>query len=335
MTTDAAGNAGAFADRLARAVLEKQSQVCVGLDPRLELMPAALVEARAGRSTSSPPSAPGRPEGQAHDRHPVAELFVEFGERIIEAVAPYAVAVKLQLACFERYGAEGIAACQELSRYAAQAGLIVIADAKRGDIDVSAQGYAAAFLGSAAGRAGKQEGMGADAVTVNPFYGSDGMKPFLDACRRYGKGIFVLVRTSNPGAAEIQDLELAAGKREGGDGPRLLWERLAELVAAWGEGLVGEEGYSSVGAVVGATDPGAVARARRLLPRAFLLLPGYGAQGAGAADVAAAFDQRGLGALVTASRSIIYAGAGGDFAGAAREAARRMREELWRAAAGE
>ncbi len=266
---------------------------------------------------------PQASQGCGCGRKEVAECFEEFSAAIIDAVAPHAAAVKLQLACFEQYGPPGFKAFRHLVRRAAKAGLIVIADAKRGDIGLSAQAYSSAFIGSPAGMDGPLKGLEIDALTVNPLFGQDGMEPFLDDCRSHAKGIFVLVKTSNPGSAQLQDLRLENG---------LLWyEHLAGLVDGWGAGLVGAEGYSSVGAVVGATHPEAIGRLRHLMPRAFFLLPGYGAQGAGAADVAAAFDCDGLGALVTASRSIIYAVSDADFAAAAGEAARRMKEELWSA----
>lgn len=301
-----------FADRLAAAVLAKGSQVCVGLDPRLEALPVPLLEKHR------------RNAGEPRER--VAACFEEFGSAIIEAVAPFAVAVKPQLACFEQYGPAGLKAFESLCRRAAAVGLLVIADAKRGDIGVSAQAYSAAFLGIPAGLDGGLPALPVDALTVNPLFGSDGVQPFLDDCATYGKGIFILVKTSNPGSAELQDLPLEKG------GP--FYEEVAARVDGWGQDLVGIEGYSSVGAVVGATQTGAVPALRRLLPKAFFLLPGYGAQGAAAADVAAAFDSRGLGALITASRSIIYASAAEDYAEQAGLAARQMRDELWRVSRG-
>ncbi len=299
-----------FADRLAAAILDKQSQVCVGLDPRLEEMPPFLVEKYRGSGTAGC----GRKE--------VAACFEEFGAAIIDAVAPHAVALKLQLACFEQYGPPGFKSFRHLVRRAATAGLIVIADAKRGDIGVSAAAYAAAYLGSPAGLEGGVTGLEIDAMTVNPLFGTDGLEPFLSSCADYGKGIFILVKTSNPGSADLQDLELASG---------LLWhEHLAGMVREWGAELVGDSGYSSTGAVVGATHPGAVARLRSMMPGVFFLLPGFGAQGASAADIAAAFDREGLGGLAAASRSIIYAGKGQDFAKAAATATAAMKADLWK-----
>lgn len=308
-----------FADRLNAAILDKQSQVCVGLDPRLEKLPEHLVDRY--RSATTPR------KGCGCGRHEIGECFHEFGAAIIDAVAPYAVAIKLQLACFEQYGPPGIKAFKHLCKAAVKAGLIIIADAKRGDIGISAAGYSAAFIGRPQGFDGRIDGYNADALTVNPLFGSDGMQPFIDDCREFGAGIFVLVKTSNPGSAELQDKVIEPGQ----ENPRKLYEEIASLVDKWGADLIGDSGYSSVGAVIGATHPEILAALRQKLPVTPFLLPGYGVQGAGAADVAPAFDSRGLGALVTASRSIIYTGDGEDFAGRAAEAAEKMRQELWQA----
>jgi len=216
-------------------------------------------------------------------------------------VAPHAVAVKPQSAFFEARGWQGVRSFEAACAYARDAGLLVIADVKRGDIGSTAAAYAAAFTPHA------------DAATVNPYLGGDAVEPFLDACRR-GAGIFVLVKTSNPGSGDLQDVRLEDGRR--------VWERVAELVDRWGSDLVGERGLSSVGAVVGATYPQEVAEARALLPRAPLLLPGVGAQGATAADVAAAFANGPAGGLVSASRSVIFA----DDPGAEAE---RLAREIW------
>ncbi|MHB8159603.1 MAG: orotidine-5'-phosphate decarboxylase [Thermoleophilia bacterium] len=323
-----------FADKLAAATLARQSQVCVGLDPRLDRMPPSLVE----RYREAPH------KGCGCGRHEIGTCFEEFGAAIIDAVAPHAVAIKLQIACFEQYGPLGIKAFKHLCKRAAKAGLLVIADAKRGDIGISAAAYSAAFIGRPQGFDGEIDGFNADALTVNPLFGSDGVQPFIDDCEKYGAGIFVLVKTSNPGFAELQDLIVMAGPDSGGatggasgtsgENPGRFYEKVASLVDSWGAGLIGESGYSSVGAVIGATHPETLATLRQSLPHTPFLLPGYGVQGAGAADVAAAIDSRGLGALVTASRSIIYAGAGEDFARRAAEAAERMRIELWQASRG-
>jgi len=273
-----------FSDRLADAVERKSSQLVVGLDPVLEQMPAEV-------------------DG---------DLFA-FCSGIVDAVAPHAVAVKPQSAFFEAHGADGVRAFWQTCEYARAAGLIVIADAKRGDIGSTALAYAQAFIPRA------------DAVTVNPYLGGDSVEPFLQACRREGAGIFCLVKTSNPGSADVQDVELADG--------RMLWQHVAELVRSWGEDLVGDRGLSAVGAVVGATFPREVAQARELLPRSVLLLPGIGAQGGSPAELAAAFAAGPASALVSASRSVIYAykEGGGDWRSAAGAEAERLAREVWSA----
>jgi orotidine-5'-phosphate decarboxylase len=282
-----------FADRLASAVDQKRSQLVVGLDPRPDLIPVEL-----------------------RDDVP------RFCNGIIDAVAPHAVGVKPQSAFFEALGSQGIAALEEVCAYARSAGLLVVLDAKRGDIGSTARAYAAAYLEP------RSEGKLplADAMTVNPYLGRDSVDPYLAACRRHGVGIFSVVRTSNPGGAEIQELALSDG--------RPLWQHVALLVGEWGEDLVGEGGLSSVGAVVGATHPRAVGEARRLLPRSLLLLPGVGAQGATPADVARAFTSGPSSALVNVSRSVMYAyrqGDQADWRSAAGGEAARVKSEVWTA----
>lgn len=247
-----------FGDRLAAAVAARGSQIVLGLDP-------------------DPARVPGGAAG--------AERFCR---DVLAAAGPSCVAAKPQLACFERFGADGWAAFEEVAAAARDAGLLVIADGKRGDIDATARAYAQAFLRDPI-----------DALTVNPMLGGDAVAPFLDAAAAGGRGLFVLVRTSNPGAADLQDLELAGGG---------LWhEAVARLVATWGRPVVGDAGISAVGAVVGATVPGRLAALRDLMPHQPFLLPGVGAQGGRPEDLGPAFGGRAAGALVSASRSIIYA----------------------------
>jgi orotidine-5'-phosphate decarboxylase len=288
-----------FSDRLADSVERKQSQLVVGLDPVLELLPDEL-------------------NGEAP-----ADALVRFCCGIVDAVAPFAVAVKPQSAFFEAHGSEGVRACEEVCAYARATGLLVIADAKRGDIGSTARAYAAAFV-EPRGDAPPL----ADAMTVNPYLGRDALAPFLDAARREGAGIFCLVKTSNPGGADVQDVVLTDG--------RLLWEHVAELVRELGEELIGERGLSSLGAVVGATFPHEVTRARELLPRAPFLLPGIGAQGGSPAELTAAFNGGPGSALVSASRSVIYAyrPVGGDWRAAAAAEAERHAREAWSVTAG-
>ena len=285
-----------FSDRLAEAVERKRSQLVVGLDPRIELIP---VEVR----------------GDAHlDREQAADAVERYCRGIVDAVAPSVVAVKPQLAFFEALGADGFRAFEQVCAYARSAGLLVIADAKRGDIGSTARAYASAYLPLA------------DAITVNPYLGRDSLDPFLQAARRDGAGVFCLVKTSNAGSADVQDAVLRDGEP--------LWHHVARLVCEWAEEAVGESGLSNVGAVVGATYPRAVGEARRLMPQSVLLLPGVGAQGATAADVARAFTSGPASALVSASRSVIYAyrASGGDWRTSAGVEAARLRGEVWAAA---
>jgi orotidine-5'-phosphate decarboxylase len=291
-----------FADRLAAAVTERRSQLVVGLDPRLELLPLELSgEAVLGRAEA-------------------ADAFSRFCRGLIDAVCPYVVAVKPQAACFEVLGADGMRALEEVCEYAATAGLLVVVDAKRGDIGHTARAYAAAYLEP-------RDGAGplADALTVSTYLGRDSLEPFVASCRRSGGGVFCLVKTSNPGGTDVQDLTLSDGN--------LVWQHVARLVAELGEDVVGECGLSSIGAVVGATYPRAVSEARKLLPQSILLLPGIGAQGATPADVARAFTSGPASALVTVSRSVIYAYRfeGDDWRSAAGAEAARLRGEVWAA----
>lgn len=293
-----------FADRLAEAVRLKDSCLLVGLDPVLERLPAAVLH---GGSPSDP-------------REAAARALTAFNAEVIRAVAPYACAVKPQLAFYEEWGPPGIRAFEATVQLARDAGLLVIADAKRGDIDSTAAAYARTFLASQSGSPR------CDAVTVNPYLGSDSVRPFIDAAQATGGGLFVLVRTSNPSAVELQDLDVAGSP---------LYLHVADLVRTWGRALVGSSGYSSLGAVVGATAPAQLGRVRDALPGTWLLVPGVGAQGASASDVAPAFDAQGLGAVVNASRAVIYAfrsPAARDWAAEVSAAARGLRDDLRRAA---
>jgi orotidine-5'-phosphate decarboxylase len=289
-----------FADRLAEAVARKHSQLVVGLDPRIDVLPMELRgEGVLGRAAS-------------------ASAVARFCKGIVDAVGPYVVAVKPQAAFFEALGADGVRALEEVCEYARSTGLLVLLDAKRGDIGSTARAYATAYLEPHEGSAPL-----ADAMTLSPYLGDDSVEPFLAACRRHGAGAFFLVRTSNAGAADVQDLTLSDG--------RPLWQYLAALVHEWGQPLVGEHGLSSIGAVVGATYPRGVSEARRLMPQAPLLLPGVGAQGATPADVARAFTSGPASALVTASRSVIYAfrDTEEDWRAAAAAEAERLAGQVW------
>jgi orotidine-5'-phosphate decarboxylase len=277
-----------FGDRLAAEVERKRSQLVVGLDPRPDLLPVEL-------------------------RGDVARFCCG----IVDAVAPHAVAVKPQLAFFEALGADGMAAFADVCGYARRAGLLVLADGKRGDIGSTARAYAAAYLEGAEGAEPT-----ADALTVNPYLGRESIEPYLAAARREGAGIFCVVKTSNAGG-DVQDVVLSDR--------RPLWQHVAQLVAEWGTDVIGEHGLSAVGAVVGATHPRAVAEARKLMPQTVILLPGVGAQGAGPGDLARAFTSGPASALVVAARSVIYAfrETGVDYRTAAGAEAARLRHEIW------
>jgi len=271
-----------FSDRLIAAIRAKRSPCVVGLDPRLETMPRFLVDEAAAL-----------PRDEA-----AGAILAGFGRAVVDAVAEHVPAVKVQSAFYEVLGVPGLRALLETVRAARAAGLLVILDAKRGDIASTAAAYAEALLGELDWRGEAGPTIGADAATVSPYLGGDSLEPWVDVCRRHQKGIFVLARTSNHGSADLQSLPLAGGGT--------VDERVASMVDRLGAGFVGAAGYSSVGAVVGATFPADAARLRRLMPRAIFLLPGYGAQGGGAEGLAACFDRDGLGAVVSASRSVTY-----------------------------
>lgn len=243
---------------------------------------------------------------------------------LIDATAHVCVAVKPQLARFELLGAPGRAALGAVVEHARAAGLLVIADGKRGDIDVTAKAYASSLFGGAETPFGHVAGLGADAATVNPLMGADALEPFVTAARAAGAGVLVLVRTSNRGAADVEDLRL--------EGSEAVWERIAAMVEGLGRVGIGDAGLSDVGAVVGATEPQHLARARELMGSATFLLPGVGAQGGRVEDLAPAFAVGRAGGLVSASRSIADAhrATGGAPATAARAEAERLRETAWR-----
>lgn len=251
------------------------------------------------------------------------EAVLEHCRALIDATAEACVAVKPQLARFEALGSVGWAVLEAVVAHARSVGLLVIADGKRGDIDVTARAYAGALIGGMDSPFGRLEGLGADLATVNPLMGRDAIEPFVSAARGAGAGVLVLVRTSNPGAADIEDLRL--------QGSGTVWERIAALVDELGAAGVGDAGISDVGAVVGATEPGHLARARELMASATFLLPGVGAQGGRVEDLEAAFSVGRAGGLVSASRSIADAhrSVGGEPAAAARAEAERLRETAW------
>jgi orotidine-5'-phosphate decarboxylase len=304
------GGSRHFSDRLAALVEERRSRVVLGLDPDpARLWPRAL----AGIESFHGDGGLGRVR--------TAEAVAVHCRLAIEAAGRACVAVKPQLACFERLGAPGWEALEATVAAAREYGLLVLADGKRGDVPVTARAYAQALVGETPGPFGPVAGLGVDAFTANPLPGRDSLEPLVEAAAAAAAGCFVLVRTSNPGAAELQDE---------GDPP--LHERLAELVSELGAGHVGDCGLSLVGAVTGATQPDLLARLRELMPRAVFLLPGVGAQGGRIEDLGAAFTPHPAAGLVTASRSIVdaHTDRGGSPADAAAAAAEELRAAAWK-----
>lgn len=304
-----------FADRLTEAIKKKGSPICVGLDPRFEQIPGTI---RAKHIKK-----------KAHSFEAAADAIVEFNRGIIDAVADLVPVVKPQFAFYVQYGFSGVWAFEETVKYAQEKGLLVIADAKSNDIGSTATAYANAFLGETDLHGEKVAPMDCDALTVNAYLGYDGIKPFIDICHKRGKGIFVLVKTSNPSSGDLQDVEVSEKKIPA-------YELVAQFSESWGADEVGSSGYSLVGAVVGATYPAEAAKLRKLLPHTYFLVPGYGAQGGDATDVAPCFNKDGLGAIVNSSRGIIYAyeksKAGEDgYAEAARKATLSMKKDLEKA----
>ena len=274
-----------FADKLIEAIVNKKSVAVVGLDPRLGQIPAFLKE-EAKKEFGDGFEAAG-------------SAFFEFNKRIIDAVESQIPIIKPQMAFYEQYGKAGIEAFDKTVKYGQKKGLLVIADAKRNDIGSTAKAYAAALLGEVELAEGKKPCFDADSLTVNAYLGTDGIKPFTEACKQFGKGIFILVKTSNPSSGDIQDKELKTGGT--------VFELMAEFVKKWGAETIGEKGYSSVGAVVGATYPEQAKSLRKIMPQSIFLVPGYGAQGGGAKDVLPCFNDDGLGAIVSSSRGITFA----------------------------
>ncbi len=267
-------------DRFIEKIKETGAPVCVGLDPKVSMLPMSVSDrifAENGKSLES-----------------IAGAFFEYNKGIIDAVKDLVPSVKPQIAMYEELGIPGLICYQDTVKYAKDAGLIVIGDVKRGDIGSTCASYAAAHLGQTEG----ETTFATDYATVNPYMGSDGINEFLKAGLEYDRGIFVLVKTSNPSSAEFQDLDINGEK---------LYEKVAVKVSQWGEASIGKCGFSDVGAVVGATYPEVGRRLRKLMPHTMFLVPGYGAQGAGGADLKDYFDKDGLGAVVNSSRGIIAA----------------------------
>ncbi len=284
-----------FADRLLGEIERKQNPSMVGLDSDYSRLPDSLKQ----DSVKSPEAA--------------SKSILEFNKIIIDSVRDIVPAVKLQSAFYEMHGPSGVKSFWETAGYARSRGLVVVGDVKRNDIGNTSKAYSKAYL---------NRDSPLDCITVNPYPGSDGIRPFTEEASANGKGVFVLVKTSNPSSGEIQNL-MADG--------RTVFENVAELVNAWGDKSVGSIGYSSVGAVVGATYPKEAQNLRKIMPRSVFLVPGYGAQGGGASDVVPCFNRDGYGAVVVSARGIIFASGGDDFGEAARQAALRMKGDLTKA----
>ncbi len=271
-------------DLMIKKIIEMNSPVVAGLDPKLDYVPAYIqTECFAEYGETA--------EG-------AARALLRFNKALVDELCEVVPAVKVQAAYYEMYGIEGMKMLYETVDYAKSKGMYVILDGKRNDIGSTAQAYSCGWLGKTKIGAKSEAMSGADCLTVNPYLGSDGILPFVEDCKTYDKGIFALVKTSNPSSGELQDLVI--------DG-KPLYEKVAELVSGWGADNVGEYGYSAVGAVVGATYPQQAKRLRAVMPHTYFLVPGYGAQGAGADDVAVSFDKEGLGAIVNSSRAIMCA----------------------------
>lgn len=297
-------------DRLCEAILEKENPTVAGLDPKLAFVPNFIKEASFQKY------------GQTLEG--AADALLTFNKGLIDALYDIVPAVKPQCAYYEMYGWQGIKALHDTIAYAKEKGLFVITDGKRNDIGTTMEAYAAAHLGEVSVEEAVFAPFDGDALTVNGYLGSDGINPLLPICKEKDKGIFVLVKTSNPSSGELQDQMIA---------DNTVYRTMGDMCEQWGEDTRGAHGYSAVGAVVGATYPAQLGELRQALPHTMFLVPGYGAQGGGAKDVAPAFDKRGLGAIINSSRAIMCAYKKGewkeeDYAAAARAEAIRMRDEI-------
>ena len=290
-------------DQLIERIIALQNPTCVGLDTLFDYLPD---EMKAGVSTF---------EG-------AAERIFDFNKKLIDTLKDFIPSVKVQIAYYEMYGVAGMKAFEETLKYAAEKDLVVIADAKRNDIGSTASCYAKTFLGETQVGGESYKPFPADYVTVNGYLGTDGIAPFVEQCEKNDKGIFVLVKTSNPSSGELQNLVLETGKP--------VYEYMGGLVEKWGESTIGKYGYSAVGAVVGATHPAEAARLREVLPHTFFLIPGYGAQGGNAEMLKSCFGANGLGGVVNNSRGILcaYKKLGGTYYEAAKAATLAMQKDL-------
>lgn len=298
-------------DRMIEKIVETQNPTVAGLDPKLAYIPPYILDGAVAKYGKTLEAA--------------AAALLEYNKGLIDALCDIVPAVKPQAAYYEMYGWQGVRTLAETVAYAHAKGMFVITDGKRNDIGTTMEAYATAHLGKTDVFGEKTEAFGADALTVNGYLGTDGIKPLLGVCEAEDKGIFVLVKTSNPSSGELQDQKMESGKT--------VYETMGEFCEHWGEAVMGKYGYSGVGAVVGATYPAQLGEMREKAPHTFFLVPGYGAQGGGADDVAPAFDKNGLGAIINSSRGIMCAWQKEkcdehDYAQAARREAIRMRDEI-------
>ena len=297
-------------DLLVKKIKEKNNPSVAGLDPVVDYVPQYIREKTYKEYGKTLKGA--------------CEAIWEFNKALIDALYDVVPAVKPQSAFYEMYGLEGEAVLHKTIKYAKDKGLYIILDVKRNDIGSTAQAYSSAYLGKVNIDGEEFSPCDVDCVTVNPYLGTDGIAPFVDDCKKYDKAIFALVKTSNPSSGELQDLKID---------DKHFYEKVAECVNKWNEDTIGQSGYGAVGAVVGATYPEQAELLRKLMPKSYFLVPGYGAQGGKAKDVAKSFNPDGLGAIVNSSRGIMCAYKKGDykeeqFAEAARAEAIRMKEEL-------
>lgn len=300
-------------DKLIERIRDMKNPTVAGLDPRLEYVPGYIADAML--------------DAYEDPLEGAAAAILEFNRRLIDALCDIVPAVKPQAAYYEMYGVPGMHTLHETIRYAREKGMYVILDGKRNDIGATMEAYTTAHLGCVEIRGRTVEPFGADSLTVNGYLGTDGIAPLVKACRERDKSIFVLVKTSNPSSGELQDRKI--------DG-KTVYEIMGGMCEQWGQDTIGQYGYSAVGAVVGATYPEQLRELRAKLPHTFFLVPGYGAQGGGAAGVAGAFDENGIGGIVNSSRAILTAwqkcGAEErEFAACARREALRMREDIGQA----
>ena len=301
-------------DILIEKIKETEAPIVVGLDPRLDFIPKHIKEAAYETYGKTPKAA--------------SEAFYRFNKEIIDEIYDLVPAVKPQIAMYEQYGPSGIEAYIKTINYAKEKGIVVIGDIKRSDIASTADAYSQGHIGRVEIEDESYTIFNQDAITLNPYLGIDSITPYIENCMKYDKGLFILAKTSNPNSGEFQDLEIQGEK---------LYEKVGKSINQWGEKLIGKNGYSSVGAVVGATHPEQAIGIRNLMPKCYFLVPGYGAQGGTAKDLKGYFNKDGLGAIVNSSRGIIAAYKDNEYAGkftedefalASRESVLKMKKEL-------